>query len=56
MREKSVLPQAKPPIRRIPVETYSRVVGYYRPVSQWNPGKRAEFTERLPLKIGISAS
>lgn len=27
-------------------EVYSRVVGYYRPVSQWNPGKQAEYAER----------
>ena len=32
--------------RKIPVEVYSRVCGYYRPVLQWNPGKREEFTER----------
>ena len=56
MREKSVPQRAKQPSRQIPVETYSRVVGYYRPVSQWNPGKRAEFSERIPLKIAISAS
>jgi len=30
----------------VPVEVYSRVVGYYRPVSQWNKGKQAEFCER----------
>ena len=30
----------------IPVEVYSRVVGYYRPTNQWNPGKKAEFDER----------
>lgn len=29
-----------------PVETYSRVVGYLRPVSCWNPGKQQEFAER----------
>ena len=23
----------------IPVEVYSRVVGYYRPTNQWNPGE-----------------
>jgi len=28
-------------------EVYSRVVGYYRPVQQWNNGKRQEFGERL---------
>jgi ribonucleoside-triphosphate reductase len=27
-------------------EVYSRVVGYLRPVKQWNIGKRAEFAER----------
>ncbi len=27
-------------------EVYSRVVGYMRPVEQWNPGKRAEFRVR----------
>ena len=24
-------------------EVYSRVVGYYRPVTQWNKGKQEEF-------------
>jgi anaerobic ribonucleoside-triphosphate reductase len=28
-------------------EVYSRVVGYYRPVQNWNKGKREEFKERL---------
>jgi len=27
-------------------EVYSRVVGYYRPVSDWNEGKREEFRDR----------
>jgi ribonucleoside-triphosphate reductase len=27
-------------------EIYSRIVGYYRPVSQWNVGKKAEYTDR----------
>lgn len=27
-------------------EVYSRVTGYYRPVSAWNKGKREEFKER----------
>jgi len=31
-----------------PVEVYSRVTGYLRPVEQWNEGKRAEFADRLP--------
>ncbi len=32
--------------KRQPCEIYSRVVGYLRPVSQWNDGKQAEFEER----------
>ena len=28
------------------VECYSRVVGYLRPINQWNEGKRAEFDIR----------
>jgi ribonucleoside-triphosphate reductase (formate) len=27
-------------------EVYSRVVGFYRPVKQWNNGKREEFLDR----------
>ena len=27
-------------------EIYTRVVGYYRPVGQWNEGKQAEFNDR----------
>jgi anaerobic ribonucleoside-triphosphate reductase len=29
-----------------PAEVYSRIVGYLRPVEQWNDGKRAEFADR----------
>ena len=32
-------------------EVYSRIVGYIRPVSQWNPGKVAEFKMRKTYKI-----
>ncbi len=32
--------------KKIPVEVYSRVVGYFRPVNQWNKGKQEEFKER----------
>lgn len=30
-----------------PMEVYSRVVGYYRPVSSWNKGKQQEFSDRV---------
>ncbi len=38
--------------RVMPCEIYSRVVGYFRPVSQWNPGKREEFRERKEFTLG----
>lgn len=34
-----------------PMEIYSRVVGYYRPVTQWNKGKQAEFKSRKFYKL-----
>ena len=34
-----------------PCEVYSRIVGYYRPVSQWHEGKQQEFHERKEFKI-----
>lgn len=34
-----------------PTEVYSRVVGYLRPVSQWNEGKKAEFKMRKTFKV-----
>lgn len=33
-------------LERQKCEVYSRVVGYIRPVSQWNDGKKAEFSNR----------
>jgi len=32
--------------KKVPVECYSRVVGYFRPVEQWNKGKQEEFKDR----------
>jgi hypothetical protein len=32
-------------------EVYSRIVGYLRPISQWNSGKLAEFERRTSLKV-----
>ena len=34
-----------------PCEVYSRIVGYLRPVQQWNRGKQEEFKERKTFKI-----
>jgi len=32
--------------KRTPCEVYSRVVGFLRPVNQWNDSKQAEFLQR----------
>jgi anaerobic ribonucleoside-triphosphate reductase len=33
-------------VKVIPTEVYSRVVGYYRPIQNWNKGKVEEFGRR----------
>ena len=32
-------------------EIYSRIVGYIRPISQWNIGKQAEWADRKFFKL-----
>jgi len=36
-------------------EVYSRVVGYIRPVQQWNKGKQAEFKDRTEFVVSGAA-
>jgi ribonucleoside-triphosphate reductase (formate) len=43
--------QYKCPLCNQDCEVYSRVVGYLRPVQQWNDGKKAEFDIRKTFKI-----
>lgn len=40
---------ALPTDRRQPCEVWTRVMGYHRPVSQFNLGKRSEHRERTPF-------
>ncbi len=35
-------------------EVYSRITGYYRPVQNWNDGKRQEFADRVEYNIAES--
>jgi len=37
--------------KRQKCEVYSRVVGYIRPIEQWNEGKQSEFKDRKLFKI-----
>lgn len=34
-------------------EVYSRVCGFFRPVQQWNKGKKQEFADRKPYRIDV---
>jgi anaerobic ribonucleoside-triphosphate reductase len=38
-------------VKKIPCEVYSRIVGYLRPVQNWNEGKRQEFVERQVYRL-----
>jgi ribonucleoside-triphosphate reductase (formate) len=39
------------PTCQAPTEVWSRIVGYYRPVDQWNTAKKSEYAERVAYKI-----
>jgi len=43
--------QSKVILKRQPCEVFSRIVGYIRPVSQWNDGKQSEFEQRKTFEI-----
>ena len=38
-------------VKRQRCEVYSRIVGYLRPVSQWNRGKQSEFADRKTFSL-----
>lgn len=42
--------------KTVPCEVYSRVVGYIRPVDQWNVGKQAEWEERKTFDSAVSST
>ena len=44
----------KCPICGKTTEVYSRITGYYRPVQNWNDGKRAEFADRKVYDVAHS--
>lgn len=37
--------------QRTQCEVYSRVVGYIRPVQQWNDGKQSEYGDRQEFSV-----
>ena len=40
-------------VKGTPCEVYTRIVGYFRPVKEWNPGKQEEYGERIVYEKGI---
>ena len=38
-------------MERTKCEVFSRIVGYIRPISNWNEGKLAEFKDRKTFEI-----
>src|SRR5574344_695600 len=44
----------KCPICGEDAEVYSRITGYYRPIQNWNDGKRQEYDDRQEYNIGTS--
>jgi len=37
--------------QRTKCERFSRIVGYLRPLAQWNEGKEAEWNDRVVFKV-----
>jgi anaerobic ribonucleoside-triphosphate reductase len=36
---------------KVPCEVYSRIVGYLRPVQNWNEGKKQEYKDRKTFVV-----
>lgn len=36
---------------KVPMEVYSRIVGYLRPIQNWNAGKQQEFADRKVYRV-----
>ena len=41
-------------MKKVQCEVYSRIVGYFRPIENWNIGKKKEFEQRVEYDIKLS--
>ena len=41
---------------KIECEVWTRAVGFFRPVSSFNKGKKEEFKDRVPYKLPVFKS
>jgi ribonucleoside-triphosphate reductase len=53
-RDLTAAREALSSVEGTPAEVYSRIVGYYRSVKNWNRGKREEYGERRLFKVPLS--
>jgi len=44
-------PESNEVVLRVPVECYSRIVGYLRPIQNWNTAKQQEFHDRVTFNM-----
>lgn len=52
--EHSLCPRCQAEQKTMECEIYSRVVGYLRPVNQWNKGKQQEYTDRKTFDMQVA--
>ena len=55
-QEIEALTAKKADVRGTETEVYTRIVGYYRSLRNWNKGKRQEYKERLPFAVDAGNS
>jgi ribonucleoside-triphosphate reductase len=48
----NILKQELKEVKGTECSVYSRIVGYFEPVKQWNPGKTSEFHDRITFDVG----
>lgn len=57
MSDHKMQPENQPTTKMcIPCEVYSRIVGYLRPIRNWNEGKRQEFEDRQTFRVPEEAT
>jgi ribonucleoside-triphosphate reductase len=54
-KDLSAAREALSSVEGTPAEVYSRIVGYYRSVRNWNKGKREEYGERKLYRVDSKA-
>jgi ribonucleoside-triphosphate reductase len=53
--EQNGLTDESPASERVECEVWTRVMGYFRPVTSFNTGKKGEYAERMPFKEEVTA-